>query len=159
MAEETPTPKSQAPNSRALLELYPTREAKIARIRAIEKSLEKMENDDEENDPVLIAGHIRLTRGIRMGCGVFFLCIVAMCLRVYHLGHHWVGYLIALFGAAGLLMILRGILYRPDPKMIQEAYKPHRGTPEYRALVDEMDLLARALSQDLRAEDEAKEGE
>jgi hypothetical protein len=50
-------------------------------------------------------------------------------------------------------MFLRGFLYRPDPKLIQEAYQPHRGTPEYRALVAEMDILARALSQDLRAED------
>ncbi len=141
------------PDPLKLLARFPTREAKIARIREIERALEKMERDDEDNDPVLIKGHIRLTRGYRIGCGAFLLCLFAMSLKVYYDGHKGVRFFILVFGLAAFLMILRGFLYRPDPKLIQAAYKPHRGSPEYRALVDEMDTIARALSQDLRAED------
>jgi hypothetical protein len=137
-----------------LLRRYPTRETKIQRIREIEKKLEKMELDDEQNDPKLIEGHIRLTRGYRGGCGVFLLCLAAMSYRVYIEEHLWARYLVLGFGLVGVVMLLRAVLYRPDPKIIQAAYKPHRGTPEYRGLVDELDNLARALSQDLRSEDQ-----
>jgi hypothetical protein len=76
-----------------------------------------------------------------------------MSVRVVATGHRWAGWLAGAAGAAALLMFLRGFLYRPDPKIIQAAYKPHRGSPGYRAMVEEMDILARALSQDLKAED------
>ena len=52
-----PMPQKPPPLiSRELLELYPTRETKIARIREVEKRLEKMELSDETNDPILIEG-------------------------------------------------------------------------------------------------------
>lgn len=139
--------------TRELIQRYPTREAKIGRIREIEKHLEKMEMDDEHNDPKLIEGHIRLTRSYRAGCGVLLLCLMAMSYRVSGDGHPWATGLAYFFGIAGTLMILRGALYRPDPKLIEASYQPHRGTAEYRAVADELDLLARALSQDLKVED------
>lgn len=141
------------PDAKSLLQLHPTREAKITRIRAIEKSLENMELEDEENDPEIIRGHIRLTRGVRFGCAVFFACFAIMSIRVVFTGHAWAAWLAMISAVAGLLMFARGFFYRPDPKMIQAAYKPHRGSLGYRALVEEMDILARALSQDLKAED------
>lgn len=137
-----------------LLKLYPTRETKIARIREVEKRLEKMELSDEENDPVLIEGHIRLTRAYRSGCGVFLLCMAALGARMALEGSTLGRFLSIAGGLGGAFMILRGLLYRPDPRAIQEAYRPYRGTPEYRELVDELDMLARALSHDLRVEDD-----
>lgn len=140
---------------RELLERYPSREAKIGRIKEIERTLEKMELEDEQNDPVLIQGHIRLTQGYRIGCGVFVLCLAAMTWRAVHDGHRGYAWLMYLFLAAGVVTIARGLLYRPDPQLIRAAYVPHRGSARYRALADQMDQLARALSQGLRAEDEA----
>lgn len=154
---------SSQPTPRELLRRHPTREARIARIREVEKSLEKMEMEDEHNDPTLIEGHIRLTRGYRQGCGVSLLCLSALSLAMYRggmffaerrEGYPWAIVLVLVFGVAGLLMFLRGLIYRPDPKIIEAAYEPHRGTPQYRSLVKELDHLARALSHDLRVEDE-----
>lgn len=142
-----------AEDPKDILTRYPTREAKIARIRVVEKKLSKMESDDDENDPVLIKGHIKLTRGFRMGCGVFFLLIMVMGLKIYFTGHAWGMVMAVIFAIIGIVLFLRGLLYLPDPKLIEEAYQPHRGTEEYRALVAEMDILARAISQDLQAED------
>ena len=146
-----------APSHRELLEQYVTREARIARIREIERSLSKMELEDESNDPVIIEAHIRLTRGVRMGCGVFLLCLGAMCLSVVmdpEGRHAWVKPLMGIFAVGGTVMVLRGLLYRPDPKLIEADYAPHRRTSGYRRLVDELEILARALAQDLRPEDE-----
>lgn len=147
-------PKEPTLDVQELFRRYPSRETKIQRIREIEKKLEKMETEDEHNDPKLIEGHIKLTRGYRGGCGVFLLCLALMSYRVYTEDHAWARYLVFAFGVVGLIMVMRALLYRPDPRMIQAAYKPHRGTPEYRRLVEELDHLARALSQDLRAEDQ-----
>ena len=69
-------------------------------------------------------------------------------------GYPWAIVLVVVFGVAGLLIFLRGLIYRPDPKIIEAAYEPHRGTPQYRSLVKELDHHARALSHDLRVEDE-----
>ncbi len=150
----SPTPSPEPVNPAELLRLFPTRETKIARIRQVEKALAKMEADDSENDPVLIEAHIRLTRGYRMGCGVFFLCLMALCAKAYAEGLKWALWLVLAFATLAAIMLFRGWIYRPDPKMIEAAYQPHHGTAEYQRLVEEMDLLARALSQDLRAEDE-----
>lgn len=145
---------TEMPDAKALLQLHVTRESKITRIRAIEKALENMELEDEENDPVIIRGHIRLTRGTRFGCAVMFACFAIMSLRVVIAGHNWAVWLAIVSGIAGMMMFMRGFFYRPDPMMIQAAYKPHHGSLGYRALVAEMDILARALSQGLKAEDE-----
>lgn len=152
-----PDSSSSKLSPRQLLELYPTRETKIARIREIEKKLVKMESEDEENDPTIIEGHIRFQRGFRSGCGVLLLCVAAMFERVYRLPNTGPATRVfaVLFAFVAAIMILRGILYRPDPKLIHDAYQPHRGTPEYRDLLHQLDVLARALSQDLQAEDEA----
>jgi len=141
------------PDEKSLLTEFATREAKITRIRAIEKALENMELEDEENDPEIIRGHIRLTRGTRFGCATFFACLAVMSIRVVIAGHNWAVWLAIVSGMAGVMMFMRGFFYRPDPMMIQSAYKPHHGSLGYRALVAEMDILARALSQGLKAED------
>lgn len=152
-----PDSSSTELSPRQLLELYPTRETKITRIREVEKKLEKMESEDEENDPTIIEGHIRFKRGFRSGCGVLLLCVAAMFERVYRLPNTGsVTRIFAiLFAFVAGIMILWGIFYRPDPKLIHDAYRPHRGTPEYRDLLHQLDILARALSQDIQAEDEA----
>ena len=141
-----------------LLTLYPTREAKIARIKEIERKLSRMEAEDEGNDPVLIQGHISLKRGFRMGCGVFLICFALMCVQVMGSDvrgeHGWVKIPLFLSVLGAVVMILRGWLYRPDVELIHESYQPHRKTPEFRELIDHMEKLARALSQDLQPEDE-----
>lgn len=139
--------------STELLERYPSRETKIARIRELERSLEKMEMEDEENDPMLIEGHIRLTRGYRMGCGVAFGLGALVCVRLFIEGVTWARVAAYLLAAVAIVTIARGALYRPDPKLIQAAYRPHRNTPEYNELIEELDMLARALSHDLRSGD------
>ncbi len=149
LPERPSTPLSPA----ELLALYPTREMKIQRIREVEKRLSKMENEDEENDPTLVEGHIRLTRGTRMGCGVFLVCLAALCFRAAQFNYPFAKIPATLFAAIAVMQLLRGWFYRPDPKLILESYKPHRGSSDYRALVSEMDQLARAISQDLHAED------
>lgn len=140
---------------RALLEEYPTREAKITRIKALERSIEKMEMEDENFDPVLIQGHIRMNRGVRAGCGVLLLCGALMCFSVARDGFRWAAYLAVIFTLIGAINIARAGLYRPDPKAIHDNYKPKRGSKEYRGMVEELSELARALSQDLQAEDQA----
>ena len=146
-------PSDFTPDDRRLLDQFPSRQAKIARIREIEKALARLELEDEENDPELIRAHIGLTRGYRMGCGVFLLGVAAMGARVRLEGAGWGRLLMLTAGLAGLVMILRGWLYRPDPKVIEAGYTPHRGRPAYRALIHEMDVLARALAQDLQSQD------
>lgn len=146
-------PPSDPANSRELLERFPTREAKLLRIREIERKLEKWEKADEENDPTLIEGQIRMERGVRIGCGAFFLCIALMAWRAWSEGHKWSLWLLIAMALAGLYKILQGVSDRPDPKLIMAAYQPNRAKREYRDLVEEMETLTRALSQDLRAED------
>lgn len=145
---------SGAPDMKTLLQLYPTRELKLARIGEIDKRLAKWEREDEENDPELIRGHIGLTRGFRLGCGTFFLCFTALSGRVVWDGRRWAWFLVILSGLAGLIMIVRGLAYRPDPKLILASYDPHRAKNEYRDLMNEMETLSRALAQDLRAGDD-----
>lgn len=150
------TPHDRNPaNLKELLLQYPTREAKLLRIGEIEKRLAKWEREDEENDPNLIRGHIQLTRGFRFGCGVAVLCLTAMSGRIIYDGHKWGWIPAILTGLWGLAMLVRGLIYRPDPQMIIAAYQAHRGTDEYRKLIEEMEALSRALAQDLRAEDES----
>jgi hypothetical protein len=148
-------PYDSAPHrsGRDLLEAYPTREQKITRIRALEKAIEKMETEDENFDPVLIEGHIKMNRGVRMGCGVLLLCGALMSFSVGRDGFRWAVYLAVVLTVMGAINILRGALYRPDVKYIQENYKPKRGSKEYREKVQELSELAQALSQDLQAED------
>lgn len=141
-------------SNRELLEEYATRKAKILRIREIERELEKMETDDEGNDPVLIRGNIRMIQGANAGCGVAMLCVAILSVRVVLDGHGWAGALAGVCLIGGVVMILRGLLYRPDVKEVHESYVPHRTTARYRELVDHLEVLARALSQDLQAEDE-----
>ena len=146
---ETPPPLI----STELLERYPSRETKIARIRELERSLEKMETEDDGNDPKLIEGHISLTRGYRMGCGVAFGLGALFCARLFMEGVGWARVAAYLLAAVAMVTIARGLLYRPDPKLIQAAYQPHRNTPQFNELIEELDMLARALSHDLRSED------
>lgn len=136
-----------------LLRLHPGREAKLLRIAELQKKLGKWEREDEENDPELIRGHIALTRGFRAGCGVFWLCLAAMSGRAVWDGHRWAWALVAAFALAGVVGIARGLLYRPDPAMILAAYEPHRKTEQYRSMVRELELLGRAIAQDVAAED------
>ncbi len=138
---------------RELLSFYASRERKITRIKALEKSIEKMELEDEAFDPKLIEGHIRMNRGVRSGCGVLLLCGALMSFSVARDGHRWAVYLAVVFTLIGAINILRGILYRPDPKAIRKNYVPKRGSKEYREKVHELGELAQALSQDLQAED------
>lgn len=140
-------------SGRELLEFYATREQKITRIKALEKAIEKMELEDEAFDPRLIEGHIRMNRGVRSGCGVLLLCGALMSFSVGRDGHRWAVYLAVIFTVLGAINILRGVLYRPDPKAIHENYVPKRGSKEYREKVHELSELAKALSQDLQAED------
>lgn len=143
-----------APGPSAIPAQYPTREAKIARLRQVERRLAAMELEDEQNDPDLIRGHIRLTRGWRSGWGVLVLCAAAMAARAAWDGHGMAKPLAWLLAAAGAILTARGVLYRPDPQMIMAAYTPHRTTREYRELTREMESLARSLSLDLRPGDE-----
>lgn len=143
-----------------LLDRYSTREMKLRRIREIERKLEKWEGEDEVNDPDIIRGHIGLTRGSNMGCGAFMFCCALACWSVWHGGrsaepprYGWALALVITFSVLGAALLLRGLLYRPDPQAIVASYEPYRMTAEYREIVEEMEILARALSQDLRAED------
>jgi hypothetical protein len=138
---------------RELLERYPSREMKLTRIKALERAIEKMESEDEAFDPVLIEGHIRMNRGVRAGCGVLMLCAALMSFSVAGDGHKWAVYLAVTLTLLGAINILRGLLFKPDPKAIRENYKPKRGTRDYREKVQELGELAQALSQDLEAED------
>lgn len=140
---------------RPLLERYPTREEKLLRIKELEKLIAKMDMEDENFDPVLIEGHIRMNRGVRAGCGVLLLCGALMSFSVARDGFRWAAWLAAILTLVGVINLLRGALYRPDARQIRANYKPKRGTKEYRGLVEELSELARALAQDLRAEDEA----
>jgi hypothetical protein len=130
------------------------REDKIARLRQIERQLEKMELEDESNDPELLRGHIRLTRGVRMGCGALLGCAAALAAKAGHASgdSSKLKYLVIFLGAFALVMILRGLLYRPDVGRLQSAYRPHRGSAHYMALVEEMNGLARGLAEDLEEE-------
>lgn len=152
MTEATP-PKSP----RQLLERFTTREEKLKRIRAIERELEKMETQDEMSDPELLRGHIRFTRGFRYGIGVLLLCFSLMSATVYRDGHGWAIVLAVISCLAGVWFILRGVSFRPVAEEIVEGYYPNRKKPEYRLLVGELGTLARALAQDLQAEDEAED--
>lgn len=149
-----------APDAGTLLAALPTREDKLRRIQELQKKLSKWEAEDEENDPELIRGHIAFRRGFRIGCGAFWLCGAAMAGRVVYegvrsgrSGRGWTIAILVALVLAGLVSIARGLLYRPDPKMIFAAYEPHRNKPEYRATIAELELLGRALAQDVGAED------
>lgn len=138
---------------RELLSFYASREQKITRIKALEKSIEKMELEDEAFDPKLIEGHIRMNRGVRSGCGVLLLCGALMSFSVGRDGHRWAVYLAVTLTLIGVINILRGYFYRPDPGTIHENYVPKRGSKDYREKVHELGELAQALSHDLQAED------
>lgn len=138
---------------------YPTRDEKMARMREIEKKIGRMEMEDENNDPRLIEGHIRLQRGYRYGCGVIFFCIAIMSVTVVRDGHRWAAVPAILFFVIGGLSVLTGFLFRPSVDRVYEAYTPHRKTPEYRELIEELGYLAKALAQDLQPEDEDRSGE
>ena len=151
MTESPPTPSRLDP--KAVLANLDSREDILLRIREIERRLEKWEREDEENDVDLMEGHIRLTRGFRFGCGTALLCVALIALRVVFEGHRWAAVVLTGFGLAGLIMIVRGLLYRPSARMIVEAYTPHRTSDEYRLLVQELEILSRALAQDIVGDD------
>lgn len=141
------------PISADLLRRYPTREAKLGRIRELQRELERMEKSDETNDPILLDGLVSQTRGVNVGCGVGMACAAAMCASIIKDDHKWAIVPAVLFGALALFMMARGILYRPDIERLTGEYTPNRTKDEYKALVNELEQVSRALVQDMQPGD------
>lgn len=148
-------PSNPDPIFRKLLERYPLREERLERIKEIEKELVKADREDEENDPTLIEGNIRMQRGYRYGCGTLLLCFALMCYSVLQDGHRWTLVPLVVFAFFGIYLLIQGVSYRPSVEQIHDSYEPHRNKANYRGLVQELEMLARSIAQDLQAEDEA----
>lgn len=138
-----------------VLAQYGTRDLKIARLREIERALNKMELEDENNDPTLLRAHVRLTRGVRMGCGALIGCLALLAWREGTIQGDFstLKYVIGFLVLGAGVMVLRGLLYRPSIQGIHDAYAPHRTTAHYKGLIRQLDVLARSLSEDLRADE------